>query len=190
MRVVQEHIKSNITFWIFTFPACLLICAIIPICHNLFNINMFSSKGYSDLILIATWFAFFISIHSLANITFPKISLSNISKLKHLFTHGIYTKAKVVDIKKSTDSITFYFQLIDPKYNNAIVIKTVSSLEYNKTLKINKIAQKFSITHNLVNQMNNDSIVKFSLNTDSIVNLNEYNYLTINSIVSILYYNN
>ena len=185
MKVIQEHIKSNIIFWIFTFPACLLICALIPIYHVQYR--YICNKNVKDLIWIAALFAFFISIHSLTNITFPKISLNNISKLKYLFTHGIYTKAKVVDIKISTDCITFYFQLIDPKYNNAIVIKTVSSLEYNKTFKIPKIPLKISITQNLVNQMNNDYIVKTSLITDNIVNLNEYYYLTLNSIVPILY---
>ena len=191
MKVISEHLKRVITYRILVIITSLIPLGLLPVLNIIFNIELIpSKKGSWDGFLCGIVIGIsLISLACFSKIKLPRITLRNLLKLKYLLTHGIYSKAKVIDIQETDQHVTLYFQLLHPEYSNVILEKKISLSEYYNQSTVAKKVKETPIKKykNSQKQSNNVSLVKPKVIENNINDLNEYNYLTVNSIVSILY---
>ena len=192
MKVIWEHLKLTISFRFIAIITSLMIWGILPISLMMLKLTISRKKGdltLGDIVLFGIFIGFIFIVSYFSEFTLPKISLLQLFKLNSLLKHGIYTKAKVIDIQETKKRTTFYLQLMDSEYNSDILEYKISFFKYHKQSKSAKISEEYSIikNKNLSRKSFDIPIVKPSSKEDTIDNFNEYNYLTLNSVVPILY---
>lgn len=194
MKLIREQLKVLIPIRIFFIVTLLMILALIPVLHIGCNIDMFSTKRYSlntilwpgiILAFIITLIFYFIIIPS-------EITLRKLSKIKDILTNGVYTKAKVINIKETNSHTIFYLQLLHPDYKNVVLEYKINSSKSDTESKSDTNRKEIPI-RKPINFLKQPAIVTiFQPHTigDNILHINQDNYLTLNSIVSVLYNSN
>ena len=198
MKVITEQLKVIIPIRIFSILTFIMILALIPVLHIGCNIDMFTIErrySFNIFLWIAIIIAFFIALAFYFLMIPSEITFRKLSKIKDILTNGVYTKAKVINIKETNSHTIFYLQLLHPDYKNIILEHKIPSHTSDTSDKSDQTSQTdtnrkeipLKKSKNSFNQPMFLPIFKPSTLGDNIMHINQDNYLTVNSIVSVLY---
>lgn len=118
------------------------------------------------------------------NIIFSELTWKDLSKIENLLTNGIYTKAKVINIEKTNTHTIFYFQLLHPNYKNVILEHKIRRIHNDPESQSDKKREVYPIKKSPSALVLNPRPKAIN---DPIMYLDKDSYLTLDSIVSVLY---
>ena len=185
MKLISEKRKLIISTRIIAIITLLMILALIPALH-IGCINMFTMEKDNGNTFL--WIGIILSLIIVAgfflNIILSQLTLKDLSKIENLLTNGIYSKAKVINIKETNSHTIFYLQLLHHNYKNVILEHKIRHIHNDPESQSNKKREVYPI------KKSNSVLViapRPKAINDPIMYLNEDSYLTLNSVVSVLY---